>query len=82
MGNFQIKYFSSKFLILLTFSSLKKKKIFIKSGTGKPITLDVHPSDTVRNVKTKIQDIQGKSFHSFSCCNFIVNHCLSLRHDG
>ena len=35
-------------------------QIFIKTLTGKTITLDVEPSDTVENVKTKIQDKEGK----------------------
>ena len=32
-------------------------QIFIKTLTGKTITLDVEPSDTIDNVKAKIQDI-------------------------
>mgnify|MGYP001983675367 CR=1 FL=1 len=31
-------------------------QIFVKTLTGKTITLDVEPSDTIDNVKTKIQD--------------------------
>ena len=31
-------------------------KIFIKSLTGKTISLDVEPSDTIENVKAKYQD--------------------------
>ena len=34
-------------------------KIFIKSFTGKTITLEVEPSDSIENVKTKIQEKEG-----------------------
>ena len=34
-------------------------KIFVKTMTEKIITLDVEPSDTIANVKTKIQDEEG-----------------------
>ena len=29
-------------------------QIFVKTLTGKPITLDVAPSDTIENIKAKI----------------------------
>ena len=36
-----------------------KMQIFIKTLTGKTITLDVEPSDNIEAVKAKIQDKEG-----------------------
>ena len=34
-------------------------EIFVKTETGKTITLEVEPSDTIENVKENIQDKEG-----------------------
>lgn len=34
-------------------------QVFIKTLTGKTITLDVEPNDTIESVKNKIQDKEG-----------------------
>ena len=49
-----------KFFIFVENNQEKKKmQIYVKTLTGKTITLEVEPSDTVEKVKQKIQDKEG-----------------------
>lgn len=40
-------------------TNIKDMQIFVKTLTGKTITLDVEPGDTIDQVKQKIQDKEG-----------------------
>ena len=53
-------------------------QIFVKTLTGKTITLEVEPSDTIENVKAKIQVTLFLCFGCLSKKKFISIHLKNM----
>jgi ubiquitin C len=55
--NLYLNLFSN--IYIYNIKTIMSMQIFVKTLTGKTITLDVEPADTITNIKSKIQDKEG-----------------------
>jgi len=58
-SDYNIQNESILHLVLRLHNNTPPNKIYVKTLTGKTITIEVKPTDTIKNVKLKIQDKEG-----------------------
>jgi len=59
MRNFKLKKLYAVFFAITLCTSLSAMQIFVKTLTGKTITLEEKPSNTIKKINKKIKDKEG-----------------------
>ena len=64
---------SASLLLLFMALNANAMQIFVKTLTGKTITLEVEPTDSIEAIKAKIQE--KKVFRQVPSCSFLTTLC-------